>query len=131
MTRESWRPRGEAAEPSSGRSVRLEEAIQLLEAGVDQILTSDGFQRYLDLMSRFHQYSHGNVLLIMSQNPDATMVAGYRQWQQLGRQVRRGERGMRILAPHKQRISDDVQDEEDVINYVIRGFGTAVVFGVS
>lgn len=49
--------------------------------------------------ARFHTYSFGNVLLILRQNPEATTVAGYRTWQTLGRQVRKGERGIQILAP--------------------------------
>jgi hypothetical protein len=48
---------------------------------------------------RFHQYSFGNVLLILAQNPEETRVAGYRTWQSIGRQVRKGERGIQILAP--------------------------------
>lgn len=131
MTPEGYRPSPETA--ASRRDQRLQEALELLETGVDEIVTSEGFQQYLDVMSRFHRYSYGNVMLIMAQNAEATRVAGYRQWQQLGRQVKRGERGLKILVPHKQRIADeqDGDDEEGERRTIIRGFGVGTVFDVS
>jgi antirestriction protein ArdC len=69
---------------------------------------------------RFHRYSLGNVLLILAQNPEAMRVAGYRTWQSLDRQVRKGERGIQILAPvtygprdHHDREDADSVDEQD------------------
>ena len=52
-------------------------------------------------MARFHTYSFNNVALIVAQRPEATRVAGYRAWQALGRQVRKGEKGMVIFVPHR------------------------------
>src|SRR5881397_604431 len=83
----------------SGDSTPLRDALARLESAVGSIHDSDSFRRYLDAQARFHQYSWGNVLLILTQRPDATRVAGYRTWQALGRQVRRGEKGIRILVP--------------------------------
>ena len=111
--------------------------MEILVQGFDEIAESDGFQRYLEVMSRFHEYSYGNVLMIMSQRPDATRVAGYRRWQQLGRQVRAGERGIRIYVPYRTRIDDsqsDLEAEDDRDNatqYVTRGFGIRSVFDIS
>ena len=82
-------------------------------------------QAYLAMLGRFHRYSLGNVLLIASQKPDARRVAGYRTWQQLGRQVKQRERGIRILAPIAIRRKD--KDEEDEVI----AFKTACVFDVS
>src|SRR6266851_8820492 len=65
-----------------------------LEAG-----KSDALQNYLATMGRFHRYSWGNVLLIGSQRPTATHVAGYHTWRDLGRQVKRDEKGIMIFAP--------------------------------
>ncbi|CAN5720936.1 hypothetical protein BH23CHL2_BH23CHL2_19640 [soil metagenome] len=131
MTPEGYRPTPEDA--ASRRDERLQEAFELLEAGVDEIVTSDGFQQYLEMMSRFHRYSYSNVLMIMAQKPDATRLAGYRQWQQLGRQVKRGERGIRILAPYRRRIVEQPGDDEEdeAATYVTRGFGVATIFDVS
>ena len=65
-----------------------------LEAGHSEVLTG-----YLNAMARFHTYSFGNILLIARQRPDATHVAGMYAWNQLGRRVKRGERGIQIFAP--------------------------------
>lgn len=78
---------------------KAEQAQQRLAEAVENITDSDAWQEYLATAARFHQYSFGNVLLIMSQRPDATQVAGFRKWQELGRQVRKGETGITILAP--------------------------------
>jgi hypothetical protein len=99
--------------------------IRSLEDGVDAIVGSDGFGRYLAVMSRFHHYSFGNITLIHVQRPEATHVAGYRRWQELGRQVRRGEQGVKILVPHRTKLqSEDEADEQAVI----RSFGVGTVF---
>lgn len=63
---------------------------------VEQLRDSVDWQRYLDFLRSFHAYSLNNVLLILAQQPGATRVAGFRQWQAKGRQVRRGARGIRI-----------------------------------
>jgi hypothetical protein len=76
-----------------------------LEQGIDTILTEDEFTRYLHLMSRLPHYSAGNLALIYAQCPDATHVAGYRRGQELGRQVRKGEKGITILVPIGIKIS--------------------------
>ena len=138
MTSEHRRPGSEGKRDQTIREQRLAEALEILVSGFDEITGTEGFQRYLASMSRFHRYSYGNILMIMSQRPDATRVAGYRQWQRLGRQVRRGEQGIRILVPHKQRIRDQdphpgSADEEDdsAALYVTRGFGVGTVFDIS
>jgi len=68
--------------------------VQSLESGHSEVLTD-----YLGAMARFHTYSFGNVMLIARQKPDATNVAGIRTWNSLGRFVKRGEKGILILAP--------------------------------
>jgi antirestriction protein ArdC len=78
--------------------------LQQLEAGVEAIQTSEDFKRYLRTAATFHAYSPNNVLLILSQRPDATRVAGYRAWQALGRQVKKGEKAISIFAPRPYRI---------------------------
>lgn len=71
---------------------------QLLDQ-VERLTTSEAWRATLTVAARFHSYSTNNVLLIAAQRPDATRVAGYRAWAQLGRQVRKGEHGISILAP--------------------------------
>jgi hypothetical protein len=64
---------------------------------VEQLAESGQWRRFLDFARSFHQYSLNNLLLILAQNPDATMVAGYRQWQTKGRQVRKNESDRRRI----------------------------------
>jgi hypothetical protein len=72
----------------------LEKLIRDVEAGISETLKG-----YLKAMGRFHRYSVGNAILIGLQKPDATHVAGFRAWQQLGRHVKKGEHGIAIMAP--------------------------------
>ena len=72
----------------------VEFLLQQLEAGKSETLTA-----YLAAMARFHNYSFGNILAIARQRPTATRVAGIRTWNELGRFVKRGEKGIQILAP--------------------------------
>ena len=62
-------------------------------------MSSEGWRSFLAAQARFHHYSPGNVLLILSQNPHATQVAGFHTWRDLGRFVKKGEHGIAILAP--------------------------------
>ena len=84
--------------------------VQSLESGQSDVLT-----QYLAAMARFHTYSFGNVMLIARQKPDATNVAGIRTWNSLGRFVKRGERGILILAPMigKKRKEEDAMPDAD------------------
>ena len=68
--------------------------VAALESGESEVLT-----QYLNAMARFHTYSFGNIMLIARQKPTATRVAGIRTWNSLGRFVKRGEKGILILAP--------------------------------
>lgn len=82
------------------QSERILELTSQLEEGVSEVFSSGRYQEYLTVMSRFHTYSAGNILLILMQKPDATHVAGFHAWKkQFGRSVKLGEHGIRILAP--------------------------------
>jgi len=103
----------------------LERLARQLDAGMSHEL-----KRYLAAMARFHRYSAGNLLLILSQQPDASRVAGYQTWKRLNRQVKRGEKGILILAPIVRRERDHKngpanQDEDTVV-----AFKTTYVFDV-
>src|SRR5438045_7516935 len=86
-------------QPALSSATPLREALQRLDTAVSSIHDSATFRQYLDAQARLHQYSWGNVLLIIAQRPDATRVAGFQTWKSLGRSVRKGERGIRILVP--------------------------------
>ena len=104
--------------------------IEQLEAGHSDALTA-----YLNAMSRFHNYSFGNILEIARQKPDAVRVAGLYAWNQLGRRVKKGEKGIRILAPIiGVRRKPDAEAEKDITTQnraVLVGFRAAYVFDVS
>jgi hypothetical protein len=78
---------------------RIDEVLKQLKDGVEGIQDSYQFRLFLTTMSKFHDYSIGNQILIMLQKPEATRVAGFNTWKDLGRWVRKGEKGIAILAP--------------------------------
>ena len=79
---------------------KVKEITDKLEAGIQALFESETFKNYLKTLSKFHDYSLNNTILIAIQKPDATLVAGYTAWQKnFGRQVQKGEQGIRILAP--------------------------------
>ena len=79
---------------------QLKEISERLEQGVKEIFTSERYTEYLNTMSKFHNYSFNNTLLITMQKPEATLVAGYQAWQKkFNRHVKRGEKGIQIIAP--------------------------------
>jgi len=98
---------------------------------------SESLKAYLAMLGRFHRYSLGNVILIALQRSDATRVAGYRTWQRLGRQVKQGERAIRILAPiaYRKRKRREVREDETVQRDdetdEVLAFKPAAVFDVS
>lgn len=96
------------------RAEKVKEIMEQLEEGVKAVFESDNYKTYLTVMSRFHHYSFRNSILIWLQRPDASMVAGYTDWQRnFHRQVRKGEKGIRILAPViYSRSKDDNGDGE-------------------
>jgi len=79
--------------------VTIDNSLNTLAQAVDEVRASETFKAYLDVQAKFHHYSWCNSLLILSQFPNAERVAGYRTWQKLDRQVRKGERGIMIFAP--------------------------------
>ncbi len=89
--------------------------IERLERGFQEVQDSERFQDYLSTCARFHHYSAHNVMLIWTQRPDATRVAGFQTWRKLGRHVLKGEKGIGILAPRPYRRTVEKDDEEEVI----------------
>jgi uncharacterized membrane protein (UPF0127 family)/antirestriction protein ArdC len=79
---------------------KIDEVLEKLKEGVNDIQESANFKQFLLTMSKFHDYSIGNLILIMMQKPEATRVAGFKTWKDLGRWVKKGEKGIAILAPY-------------------------------
>lgn len=104
----------------------IEQLSQALEKGHSEVLTN-----YLSAIAKFHRYSLRNVMLIASQRPDATRVAGYQTWKQLGRFVKKGAKGILILAPVLLRKTTEDANQEDASARVPAGFRAAYVFDIS
>lgn len=101
----------------------------------DEARISDEMNRYLETMAQFHRYSLHNQMLILMSRPGASLVAGYKKWQKLGRQVKRGEKGIAILVPRPWRKEIEVEDPDtgEPKKEVREGlsFGVGYVFDVS
>ncbi len=87
---------------------RIKEITAGIEKGIMELFESDRYRNYLTTMSRFHKYSLNNVMLIHAQRPNATLVAGFSKWKNsFGRHVKKGEKGIQILAPTPYKIKVD------------------------
>ena len=127
------------------RADQLKEITERLEQGVKDIFTSKMYTKYLLTMSKFHNYSFNNTLLIAMQRPDATLVAGYNAWKnKFNRYVKKGEKGIQIIAPapvkereEREKIDKDTgltvlnengEPEIEVVERVIPRFRVTTVF---
>ena len=127
------------------RADQLKEITERLEQGVKDIFTSEMYSKYLLTMSKFHNYSFNNTLLIAMQRPDATLVAGYNAWKnKFNRYVKKGEKGIQIIAPapvkereEREKIDKDTgltvlnesgEPEIEVVERVIPRFRVTTVF---
>ena len=118
---------------------RVKELTDKLEAGVKEVFESEQYKNYLKAMSKFHSYSFGNVMLILMQCPNASLVAGFHKWKKdFGRTVKKGEHGIMILAPCPQKKFIDREIEKpdgtkeiESVLVVRQRFKVAYVFDVS
>ncbi len=92
------------------RRAEAEALHESIAEQVEALRDSEAWTRFLSFATAFHRYSLGNLLLILAQHPEATHVAGYRTWQKLDRQVRKGERGIRIFGGRD--VTETVEDEK-------------------
>lgn len=91
----------------------IDEITEKLEQGVKDVFGSEKYKAYLAFVSKFYDYSANNCLLIWMQKPDASLVAGYKAWQEkFKRQVKKGEKGIKILAPMPKKFTKKVKDED-------------------
>ncbi|HZH59642.1 MAG TPA: ArdC family protein [Metabacillus sp.] len=122
----------------------VQDVNKKLDKGLEMVFQQERFKDLLTLMSRFHNYSINNTILIMTQRPNATMVQGFKGWQELGRHVKQGEKAIKILAPMFKKVEMDkidpitnkpvINEKGDVIKEkkdVLIGFRLVSVFDVS
>lgn len=119
------------------QQAELKEIAASIEKGVESFRDSDRYKEFLSVMATFHNYSFRNVMLICGQNPNASVVAGFNKWKEMGRHVKKGEKGLRILAPLMRKAKDDGKEQaeeaaaEDQDKKVLYGFKAVSVFDVS
>lgn len=133
---------------AGNREQQMYEITKQLEEGVKELFTSERYAEYLKTMSKFYNYSFNNTVLIALQRPEATLVAGYSAWQKnFHRQVKRGEKGIQIIAPSQRKekevvekfdpetnepiLGPDGQPETEVVEHVVSDFRVVRVFDVS
>jgi antirestriction protein ArdC len=112
----------------SARAEKVAAALATLEEGIASLTDSERFKDYLTAMSKFHDYSFNNVILIQAQMPTATMVAGFRKWRSMDRFVKSGEKGITIIYP-KFKISKENDEERE--RKVLIGYGMGYVFDIT
>ena len=103
-----------------GQSDKIKELTEKLEAGIKEVFTSDRYREYLSVMNKFHSYSFNNSMLILLQKPEASYVAGYKTWEMLDRHVRKGEKGITIVAPCPYKTIKTVEVLDDKTGQVKR-----------
>ena len=118
---------------------KVKEITAQLEAGVKDLFHSERYQDYLKAMSKFHDYSLNNTLLIVMQKPDASLVAGFNKWRdEFERHVKRGEKGIKILAPapykikkEQEKLDPDGKPVTEQKEITVPAFKVVSVFDVS
>lgn len=116
---------------------QIETSVNALAAETDAARRSDIFRGWLSAMAQFHNYSWNNQLLISLQCPTATRVAGFHTWRKMNRFVRKGEKGITILAPciykpkKREHQQDEATEQQTQAIGTLRGFRAATVFDVS
>lgn len=99
---------------------KVQEITEKLEQGIKELFESEKYKTYLNTMSKFHNYSFNNTMLIAMQKPDATLVAGFKAWQKnFDRHVKKGEKGIRILAPAPYKIKEEQEKLDPVTGEVM------------
>ena len=122
---------------------KMDRVMQQLQEGVQAVFTSEKYRDYLKFMNKFHSYSINNMVLIYSQRPDATLIAGFNAWsEKFHRHVKRGEKAISIIAPCKyKKVVDDTYEDGTVKvdaagnalkkTIELKGFKATSVFDIS
>lgn len=107
---------------SENQKDRLKEITDRLEQGILEVFESERYKEYLRVMSRFHHYSFNNTMLIALQKPDASLIAGFSAWKNShGRTVKKGEKGIRIIAPAPFKVKQEMEKLDPKTNMSLVG----------
>ena len=107
---------------SENQKDRLKEITDRLEQGILEVFESERYKEYLRVMSKFHHYSFNNTMLIALQKPDASLIAGFSAWKNThGRTVKKGEKGIRIIAPAPFKVKQEMEKLDPKTNMPLVG----------
>ena len=107
---------------SENQKDRLKEITDRLEQGILEVFESERYKEYLRVMSKFHHYSFNNTMLIALQKPDASLIAGFNAWKNThGRTVKKGEKGIRIIAPAPFKVKQEMEKLDPKTNMPLVG----------
>ena len=107
---------------SENQKDRLKEITDRLEQGILEVFESERYKEYLRVMSKFHHYSFNNTMLIALQKPDASLIAGFSAWKNShGRTVKKGEKGIRIIAPAPFKVKQEMEKLDPKTNMSVVG----------
>ena len=115
---------------------KVKEITEKIDSGIQEMFESEKFKSYLNTISKFYRYSFNNTVLIAIQKPTATAVAGFKAWEQkFDRHVKKGEKGIQILAPilvkqEKLKLPEKEETKDEKDKFVIRGFKPTYVFDI-
>ncbi|TIH36148.1 ArdC-like ssDNA-binding domain-containing protein [Subtercola vilae] len=129
-TRSTKDTAGKPAKSIEEKKAQAEALHASISDQVEQLRNTERWAAFLDFATAFHTYSLNNLLLILAQKPEASRVAGFRKWQTLGRQVRKGETGIRIFGYSTKKITEDDDNGEAQEKRVAR-FPILSVFDIS
>lgn len=119
------------AKQFKSRGIKAADLTAQVAKGVVQVMTSEDWKKNLEFQSKFWNYSFRNQMLITWQKPEASLVAGFQKWRSMGRHVKKGERGIAILAPLVVKKKEKDKNGKEVEKRGLAGFRVAYVFDVS
>ena len=107
---------------SNNKETKIKDIFNKIQTGVTNIIESGEYAKFLKFSKNFHSYSFNNIVLIYSQMPNATKVAGFKTWQSMGRKIKYGAKGIQIIYPIKQKyekkVLDNDEEKREVIEYI-------------
>lgn len=130
-TRKATRKPARARRSPEERAAEAQALHDTLAAQIEALTDSEAWSRFLAFATSFHAYSLNNLLLILAQRPDATQVAGFRQWQAKGRQVRKGERAIKIRGYSTKKTTEEDPDTGDEVERTLARFPILSVFDIA
>lgn len=101
---------------NSNKEKKVKEAFEKIVEGTTKIITSGEYAKFLKFSKNFHNYSFGNMILIYLQMKDATQVAGFKTWESMGRKLKKGAKGIKIIYPIKRKYTTKIEGQASILD---------------